>query len=333
MLPLLALAAGVAALPRAHAEELALLAGATAPDGHWSGVYYPSEQSSVTYGWELEYRQRILQYLDASFAYLNEGHLLGHQRDGGVAQLWAVSPRWRDRLGFAFGVGPYLYFDTQQTDQPPWFRNYHGVGEIYTGSLTYYAANGWFARLSLSEIHAPGNVDTHMLLLGAGYRLDQLFHQQTASEREQLDTPSRHQLGVFGGETVENGLGSSKSASFGIEYRYRVTSHVELSGAWLNEDDGLDGRHNGVLGALWLENRLFSPRLSVGIGIGPYVSLQEHRGEDGELAPSVVGMGAMTMSWQLARSLLGRLTWYRGFTQDDQDRDVIIMGLSWDWGR
>lgn len=323
---------GGAGLSRARAEELAVLAGMTLPEDHLFDPYFPNERETSSYAWQIDYRQSLSRYFDASFAYINEGHLLAHQRDGGAVQLWAVTPQWH-RLALSFGVGPYVYFDTQQADGPPWFKNSHGVGEIYTGSLTYEARRGWFARLSANEIHTPGDVDTHMVLLGVGYHLDDLFVGH-AGEPDGPDAVSgRNELGVFGGQTVDNDVRSPGSMSFGVEYRRRATEHVELSADWLNEGDGLDGRHNGIVAAVWLVKGLFVPQFSVGIGAGPYVSLQAYRASDGASAPPAVGMAAMTMSWRLARSLLARLTWYRGFTQDDQDRDVITLGVAWTWGR
>lgn len=78
----------------ATAEELSLLTGVTDTDDHTSG----------TYAWGLEYRQGLLAHLDASFGYLNEGHLPNHHRDGGMLQLWATIGAWRDRLTFAVGA-------------------------------------------------------------------------------------------------------------------------------------------------------------------------------------------------------------------------------------
>ncbi len=318
----LCVAASCALLSRADAEELAVLVGQTDGDGQ------------DTYAWQIDYRQQLLRYLDASFAYVNEGHLDHHQRDGGAVQLWAVTPRWRDRIDFALGAGPYAYFDTQYLARPPWYRNYHSLGEIYTGSLSYYATEDWFVRLNLSAIHAPGNVDTRQVLLGAGFRLDGSSGSSGSGNGE--TAPVINQLGVFAGQTNDNNYYTSYFSetrlTFGVEYRRAITTHVELSAAWLNEDEGLDGRHNGVLGEVWLMQR-FGSRFSVGIGAGPYYALQPYRGDDGVHAARLAGMASMTASWQLTRSLVTRISWHRGFTHDDQDRDILVAGLAWSWGR
>jgi hypothetical protein len=305
-------------LSSARAQDLSALLGRTNGEGQ------------DTYAWQMEYRAPLFPFIDASFSYLNEGHLFHHQRDGGVVQLWAVTPRWRDRLDFAFGVGPYVYFDTQFVDGPPWYRNYHSVAEIYTGSLTYYATENWFVRLNLSEIHAPGNVDTRLVLLGIGFR------PSASGESSELETSSGlNQLEAFAGQTSENNYYTSydneSSVSFGLEYRRALTSHVELSAAWLSEADGVSGRRNGALGEIWLVSTL-SRRFSVGIGAGPYYALQPYRGDDGLQAARLAGVVSMTAAWQLRRSLSARVSWHRGFTHDDQDRDIITVGLAWSWG-
>jgi hypothetical protein len=321
--------ASCAVLSCAGAEEFGVLVGQTDAEGQ------------DTYAWQMEYRQPLLPYFDASFSYLNEGHLFHHQRDGGMVQLWALTPRWRDRFAFALGAGPYFYFDTQYVARPPWYRNYHAIGEIYTGSLTYSVTQNWFVRLNLSEVHAPGDVDTRLVLLGAGYRLDGLFERVGApgapgGSGDADTSPPINQLGLLAGQTSDNNYYTSyfnkTSLTFGAEYRRAMTSHIELSAAWLNEDDGIDGRHNGVLGEIWLVER-FSRRFSLGLGAGPYYALQPFRGDDGMHAARLAGIVSMTAGWQLTHSLIARISWHRAFTHDDQDRDIIAAGLAWSWGR
>src|SRR5580698_6430496 len=138
-----------------HAEDIAIFAGATDTDDH----------TSVSYSWQLEYRQRLLSYLDFSLAYLNEGHVPGHHRDGASAQLWAVTPRFGGHFDLALGAGPYFYFDSS-----------------------------WFARLNLSEVHTPGDEDTRTLLLGVGTSLDPLLQR---FGEVGLSAPAGSELGLF----------------------------------------------------------------------------------------------------------------------------------------
>ena len=152
--------------PAAHAAALSFYAGSTAAD----------DGADHSYSWPLEYRQNLLRYLDASFLYLNEGHVGEHHRDGIAVQAWAVTPHWHN-LTFAVGAGPYVFCDTQVKDTQTGFRDYHDVGEIYSGSLSWYLGERWLVRMNVSEIHAAGDVNTRTYTLGVGYELDRIASQ------------------------------------------------------------------------------------------------------------------------------------------------------------
>jgi len=306
--------------PRAQAEELAAYKGATDTDDHTSG----------SYSWQLEYRQLLTPFFNASFTYLNEGHLPGHHRDGVSVQAWAVTPRWHNRVDFALGIGPYFYSDTQAEDSTTGFRDYHSVGEILTGSLTYRWENGWFARLNLSEIHTPGDASTHTLVLGAGYALDRLAESLSASIDHGVTPFSGSELGWFMGQTIDNSLSSPRSGNLGIEFRQGVASDFELSAAWLNEADA-SGQRDGVIGEAWVVDPLANGAVTLGVGAGAYISITQREALNGRTAAPVEGVVSMTASWRFAKPLVARITWTRDVTADDLDRDIITIGLSWRW--
>ena len=66
--------------------------------------------------------------------------------------------------------------------------------------------------------------------------------------------------------------------------------------------------------------------------MGPNFALGDHIASDGRELKEVVGLASMTATWRLNESLQARFTWNRGFTADDQDRDLILLGISWLWG-
>jgi hypothetical protein len=304
----------------AHAEDLAIFYGATDTDDH----------TTASYSWQLEYRQELRRYFDLSLAYLNEGHVPGHHRDGATAQLWAVTPRFGEHLDFALGVGPYFYFDTQSADSVPGYRDYHGVGGIVTASLSYYFDSGWFMRLNLSEVHTPGDEDTRTLVLGVGHSLDPLFERFGEFG---VQTPAGSELGVFAGQTIDNSATSPRSRAFGVEYRYGLTRNIDLSAAWLNEADGAGGSHNGITTQAWIVDPMFGRRATLGLGAGPYFALERRDGSDGEPAARVEGLVSLSASWRFTQRLVARITWDRGFTNQSQDRDVLTAGISWHFGR
>jgi len=302
----------------AAAEELSLLAGVTDTDDHTSG----------TYAWGLEYRQPLLAHLDASFGYLNEGHLPSHHRDGGMLQLWATSGAWRDRLAFAVGAGPYWYFDTQYQQNPQGYINQHGVGAIVSARATFGLSRRWFVLLDANQVMLA-NPATRIILIGMGYRLEDtpvtLKWQQDAPT--DAATELNNEVGFFVGETTLNNLSSNKSSDFGFEYRRRWASHVELSTSVLEEGSGALESHASASGEVWATQEFLAGRLGVGLGVGPLVALSAYNTADGRSGSSVVGLASMTLTWRVAHALALRASWHRAFTSDDQDRDIITVGL------
>jgi hypothetical protein len=308
--------------PQARAEEITVLGGVTDSDDHTSG----------TYAWGLEYRQRLLSALEASFGYLNEGHLPGHDRDGALLQLWGHA-LWRQRFDFALGIGPYLYCDTQtHPNSGEWYRDYHGVGAIVTGSVSYTLSRDWIARLELSQVTAPGDVGTRTVMLGVGYRLQRVIDSLNSSAEHipsDADSDAANELGVFYGQTIVNGQHADASGTFGVEYRRRIDRRFELSVSGLDDGDGADGRHAGLTGEAWIVQDFLSRRLVMGLGLGSYFAFESYQTIYHTTAASAVGLASMTASWRFTRALALRLVWHRGFTGDDQDRDVVTLGLGW----
>jgi hypothetical protein len=314
----LVLLTGLGAAGRVRAEELAALGGAT----------LGAAADSPTYAWALEYREHLLLHLDASFGYLNEGHLTGHHRDGALLQLWATTGGWLNRLHLAFGAGPYAYFDTQSDPNSLAYNDWHGVGLVLTGYASLDLSARWSALMEINQIIAPGDGNTRALLVGVAYRLDSFIEQLQHTQPDSVaDVPS--EIGVFGGQTIINDLHSERSTNFGVEYRHRTARHVELSASFLDEADGPSGRNAGVTGEIWLAQDFLSRRLMAGLGIGPYVSLQKYFTADGRTGASVIGLASMTVSWRFTRAFAVRCSWHRGITTDNQDRDILTAGLAW----
>src|SRR4051812_27427795 len=67
----------------------------------------------TSFTWQIDYRQNLYRNLAASVAYINEGHVTGHHRDGTAWQLWGQLPFWNNRLELSLGAGAYYFYDTQ----------------------------------------------------------------------------------------------------------------------------------------------------------------------------------------------------------------------------
>jgi hypothetical protein len=307
----------------AGAEEFTVLGGVTDTDDHTSG----------SYAWGLEYRQRLLAHLDATLSYLNEGHIPDHHRDGAALQLWGTTSLWHERFELALGAGPYLYCDTQfEPAAPDGYRDYHDVGALVTGAVSYALAGNWFARLEISQVIAPGNVGTRTVMLGVGYRLQSAIDQLNRSWGNTAQaTPgdAANELGLFYGQTIINGAHADASSAFGVEYRRRILQHLELSASLIDDGDGLDGHHMGMTGDAWLVQDFMSGHIVLGVGLGTYFSFESYQTVYRTPAASTVGLASMTVAWRLTRALDLRLVWHRGFTGDDQDRDIVTAGLGW----
>jgi hypothetical protein len=302
----------------ARGEELSLLGGVTDTDDH----------SSASYAWGLEYRQRVTDHFYASFGYLNEGHLPDHHRDGAMLQAWIDSGPWQKRFAFAFGVGPYVYFDTRDDDNYAGYRDQHGVGMILSGRVSYSISAQWFALAEVNQIVAT-TTGTRTAMLGVGYRLDSFIEALDRAQRDPPRTSLENEIGAFVGETTLNNLSSNKSTDYGIEYRYRAARHFEFSTSVIDESDGAFGRHGGFAGEAWVVQDLLDNRLTAGLGVGPYIAFSSYQTPDGRIGASLVGLASMTCSWRFTSRLALRANWHRGFTGDDQDRDTITVGLAW----
>jgi hypothetical protein len=308
---------------RAGAEEFTVLGGST---------YTDDPPSASSYAWGLEYRERLLAHLDATLSYLNEGHIPDHHRDGGALQLWATTSLWHERLELALGAGPYVYCDTQFAAIPDGYRDSHGVGALITGSMSYGLGGNWFARLELSQVTAPGSVGTRTVMLGVGYRLQSVVEQlnrSSASGAPATPPDAVDELGLFYGQTIVNGAHADESSAFGVEYRRRILHHLELSASLIDDGDGLDGHHWGMTGEAWLVQDFLSGRIVLGVGAGAYYSFESYQTIYHTAAASTVGLVSTTAAWRLTRRLDLRLIWHRGFTEDDQDRDIVTAGLGW----
>lgn len=310
--PLVLIVCATLAGSAARAQELSLLAGATdADDGNGS------------YGWQFRFRKSYSPWFSASVGWLNEGHLVGHHRDGVLPQAW-FGHSWGNRWETHVGAGPYFFFDTTSPKGSDEYHDTHGRGDIISLSASYRLATPWKVTLIVNEIRTPGNVSTRTALLGASYQMAEV---SGAAERQQRETGAwRQQIGVFGGKVILNRPDSPDFGTYGIDYRLQLLSHLVWSFTWYH-DEGTFGRPDRLATQAWLQDQLFDPRMAVGVGLGVYQAVGPPPA-DGTASPSMRGLLSLRLEWHLTSRMNLALSGSRAFSEDDRDRDVLALGVA-----
>lgn len=316
MLRVLLVLAGIAAAFGADAQELLLLGGGT----------HDSSVSASTYGWAVEYSQGLGEHAYVTLAWLNEGHIQDHHRDGPVAQIWGRVNLLDRRLSLALGIGPYSYFDTAQAEQGASYANDHGWGVIYSAGLTWYAGGRWLFNLRANRIETQTHVDTTMVLLGAGYQLDAPSTPGPRATAPQISRKTtQNEVALFAGQTILNSYESENSTAAAVEYRRGLGRYVDWTVGWLHEGGNHIIRREGVTTQLWLVRPFFDERLTLGAGAGAYfvVSQENNGGSDDD---RVSGIVTLTGSYRFDPHWFARFSFSRIVTRYDRDTDVLLLG-------
>jgi hypothetical protein len=285
-----------------------------------------------TYGWQFEVQEPLSQQLSGSLSWLNEGHISRHRRDGAAAQLWFNSPMWFDRLQFSIGAGPYIYFDTEQESTNRGYSDVHSAAGAFSASLSLDLSKSWFLALNVNAIYAPGDFNSLGVLFGGGYHFGTSERSGSAVGTDaDADTPNRRQqIQLLLGETIQNDLdfegGSSEQRTAGLEYHLALTRWLAWSATWFHEIDSGQASHDQAATQLWVVDSLPGGRFSLGAGLGIYVPLESPQGGVAGGAEPLSGLSGLRVEWNLnpRNSLI--VTWYRSFTRDDSDCDIITLG-------
>ncbi|MCK9381634.1 MAG: porin family protein [Sulfuritalea sp.] len=304
----------------AHAQELTLLAG----DSRES---VSKQRSGV---WAFEYQHPLHENISASFAWLNEGHLPGHHRDGQTLQIWGRANLLDRRLSLAAGVGPYRYYDTAVSSSPSGYANVHGWGTVGSLAATYYTSSRWLYQLRFNRISTGNSIDTSALMFGVGYQLEPVsVRGPQGSTPYQPDKTTNNEITLALGGTILNSYQSEHSTAWALEYRHGLARHVDVTLGVLDEGNPGPLRRKGVTAQVWgVREVLASDRLILGIGVGPYwaTSLQgTPAGDDRKLSWLVTATAALRLDPQWT----ARVSWNRVDTNYHRDTDVILLGVGY----
>jgi hypothetical protein len=307
-----------------YGETLLALAGST------------DSENSVgnSYAWQLQFQEPIASYLSGSLSWLNEGHVPAHHRDGAALQLWLDAPTLLQRVVFSVGAGPYIYFDTEAAASDRGYSDIHSAAAMVSAAMAFDVGNAWFLSLRVNEIYAPGDINTATFLLGAGYRFGRFDRADpaAASGGDVGASYARQQLQVFGGVMIYNQLQSQQDSTVGLEYRLALRPWAAWSAAWFYNPGNASSQRDQVASQMWLVHALAGGRLSLSAGLGVYAPLGSQSSGTAASPAGVSGLSALRAEWNWSARSSVILSWYRSFTNDDNDRDLITLGYGWRFG-
>ena len=289
-----------------------------------------------TYSWQLDYRQNITRFVAGSVAYINEGHIPNHHRDGTTFEAWARLPLFHDQLALSAGAGVYWYYDTQPLSRLD-SADVHGNAPIYSLSATLTLPGRWFLKGTLNRITPKNQIQTNTALVGLGFwfgrdRKPTKGELGDAPDEENFVTPA--EFTVFGGQSIVNTMFSEHALAGAVEYRRGIVNHIDWTVSAIHEGDPRIVRRNGVATQGWLVNSFFDHHVCVGIGLGPYVYIdRRHPSGRGPLNPAAVApLVSLTVARKLSDRWLARVVFNRVTTNYNRDSDVILVGLGYSWG-
>lgn len=300
------------------------------------GVMNTSNLNQTSYTWQVDYRQDLFRNFAASIAYINEGHLPGHHRDGTAWEAWARLPLFEDRVSISLGLGAYYFFDTQPLPGGD-TANVHGTAPIYSLSATGYLSNRWFYRVLVNRISPAHDIKVNTMTMGAGFwfgREKKPTPGKLGDAPDEYAYVTQNELTAFGGQSVVNTFFSQTARAYAGEYRRGLMPHVDWTASVIYEGDPEIIRRNGVATQLWFVNTFFNDRIAMGGGLGPYVYLDhKHPVTAGKKNPAAIApLASLTFSVRLADHWIMRLVFDRVTSSYNRDADIFLLGLGYRWG-
>ena len=315
-----------------HAQELTFLGGTTTQ----SGI------KNSSYTWQIDYRQDFYRNFASSVAYLNEGHVPGHHRDGTAWEAWVNVPLFDDRVALSLGGGAYYFYDTIPTGGEG-SADIHGTAAIFSFAATGYLSDRWFYRVMVNRISPTSDIKTTTAAVGVGYWFGS-NRRPIGQEPGNGDAVDSHyvtepQFSVFGGQSVVNTLLSQKALAGAAEYRQGLLPHLDGTASFIYEGDPKIARRSGVAFQLWPVNTFFDESTSVGIGAGPYVFIdRNHPVNSGQTVDvgrknpaAIAPLVSLTIARRLSDHWIGRLIWDRVVSNYNRDSDIFLVGFGYCW--
>lgn len=294
------------------------------------GIVQERDSPDLSFSWAVQYLHNLNEHWGVSLMWLNEGHFEYHHRDGHALQLWARTKPLAERVVLAAGIGPYRYYDTKLAQQGASYVDSHGWGAIASLSATWQMDHRWLFSVQSNFIETSRSLDTFSVLAGIGYQLEAPHSlNQSPPSASKTENATLNEVTLFGGQTIVNSRESENATALMVEYRRSLGRYFDWTVGWLHEGDPGPIKRNGMLTQLWLVRPFFEDRLTLGVGVGPYVPVDKRRktesAKDDE--PTVAGMITLSAAYQFRPPWLIRISWNRIATNYDRDTDVLLGGI------
>ena len=270
---------------------------------------------SLTWTYEGGFISMRSDHFGIGFAYNNEGHLTDNHRDGLTAQGWYVQS-----LGDAFevqlGTGPYATMNNTTVDGVR--ENRFKVGLLTSVALKWRPTkNPWYLRAQYNNAWVPGSFHSNALLFGVGRD----FRYQEDDNDGKLNVD----VSIWGGTSRTTQIGPQSTAiAYELETksRFKGSEHFAYSLGVLSEGNTNLTNRKGVPVQLWYDQSL-TKRLTVSVGIGPYVSYDGLNNKKVE----VIGIGSLRVSFLLIDRYEIGLMYHRVASFSNRDQDIAMIGL------
>lgn len=286
-----------------------------------------------TYTWSFGYRQPVFRDFSVGLAWLNEGHVPDHHRDGVALQGWYEHALLDPRLTIGLGAGPYRYYDTTSGGFRP-YTDEHGWAMLYSVTAKWSATRHLAYELRFNRVQAPGSVDSTSLLFGVVYR----FPKNVTAPAVEAAGATRSggflhddELTVMAGESVVNSLNSESTFAKSVEYRHAFSRHIEGTVSWIDQGNTPLTSRNGVAAQVWLTEPLYQDRVVLGLGLGPYVAADTYRisRDSSRTGAKLSGLLTMSAAYRFTGHWVARISWNRTVTDYNRDTDMFMAGVGY----
>ena len=306
-----------------QAQQLSLL----------GGTMETTDPTYSSYSWQVDYRQHITRNWAASVAYINEGHVPGHHRDGMALEGWGQLPLWQNRAALSLGAGLYHYFDTQILP-PDGSADVHGTAPILSLAFTGRLRSRWFYQMMVNSIRPAHEMRVNTAVLGVGYWFGpdpkRALVEPGEAERAPDSTP-RSEFTVFGGRSVVNTFLSQSATACALEYRRGLTPYLAWTASLIHEGDPEIVRRDGLAAQVWAINTFFHDHVDVGIGLGPYVFIDRKHptGKSWNGGAMVAPMVSLEATRWLSETWSVRVLFHRVASNYNRDSDIFLLGVGY----